>query len=138
MEQHSNELRSLQYLCKGLNHLNAQVVEIENRIRHALPKDQAVFLYGNAPQLNGVPQDLIACFFHWYSVTVCNYVRLAGWLGNGPGTERAKNYLTNVLPEVSLCWDKVGAHFARVNPRQRGPKADSEADLNQSQGEMRI
>ena len=130
--RHLNELRYLECLATGLNHLYSQVSEIECRIRQTLPENQTNYLLGNAPQLNEVPQDLVACFFHWYSVTACNYVQLVGWLGNGGDTGKAKSYLNKVLPEVSLWRNKVGAHFALVDPKERGDSKDSEADLAKS------
>ena len=27
-----------------------------------------------------LPKELVTCVFHWYSLTTCNFVRLAGWL----------------------------------------------------------
>ena len=117
---HLNELRSLKSLATGLDHLNAQVSEIEDNIRHMLLENRVVHFFGNAPQLEEVPQDLVGCFFHWYSVTACNYVQLVGWLVNGD-PEKAKNYLQKVLPEVSLWRNKVGAHFALVDQRRREP-----------------
>ena len=130
--RHFNELRSLGSLAMGLEYLNTQVLGIEWRIRNSLTEDQPVYIFGNSPLLKGAPHDLIACFFHWYSVTACNYVRLVGWLGYGGDPKKARNYLKNVMPEVSLWRDKVGAHFSRVDPRETGPKADSEADRAKS------
>lgn len=130
--RHPNELRSLERLTTGLNHLHVQVSAMEGSIRQALPEDRVMHIFGNAPMLEGIPQDLVACFFHWYSVTACSYVQLAGWLGNGEDTEKAKNYLQKVLPEVSMWRNKVGAHFALVDPKETGVNKDSAADLAKS------
>ena len=127
-EQYFNELRSLEYLSTGLNFLNAQVQRIEAEISGRMGKDKVVQMYGIAPALEGVPQDLVACAFHWYSVTACNYVKLVGWLVNGGDTSRATKYLRHVLPEVCIWRNKVGAHFARIDPR----KEDTPADLAKS------
>jgi len=81
-------------------------------------------MFGNAPQLHGIPQHLVACAFHWYSVTACNYVRLVGWLVNGGDTAKATEYLKHVLPEVYVWRNKVGAHFARTFPRGKDTPAD--------------
>ena len=78
-EQYFNELRSLEYLSTGLNFLNAQVQRIEAEVSGRVGKDKVVHMYGNAPALEGVPQDLVACAFHWYSVTACQ-LREAGRL----------------------------------------------------------
>ena len=127
-KQYFNELRSLEYLTKGLNFLNAQVQQFEAEISGSLEKDKIVHMYGNAPALEGIPQDLVACAFHWYSVTACNYVRLVGWLANGGDTSKATKYLQYVLPEVRVWRNKVGAHFARIDPRPE----DTPADLTKS------
>ena len=123
-ERYFNELRSLQYLSTGLNFLNTQVRRIEAVVNARLEKDQVVFMCGNAPELQGIPQDLVACAFHWYSVTACNYVKLVGWLLNGGDTAEANRYLQHVLPEVYVWRNKVGAHFARIGPREEDTPAD--------------
>lgn len=128
MEQYFNELRSLEYLSTGLNFLNVQVQRIESEIRGRLDSDTVVHMFGNAPELEGMPQDLVACAFHWYSVTACNYVKLVGWLANEGDASKAAEYLKHVLPEVRIWRDKVGAHFAQIDPR----KEDTPADLAKS------
>ena len=125
VEQHFNEIRSLNYLATGLGFLNAQVQMIEAKVTARLPEDQIVSMFGNAPELEGIPQDLVACAFHWYSVTACNYVKLVGWLSHGGNSDHASKYLQRVIPEVYLWRNKVGAHFARIDPH----KEDSPADL---------
>ena len=123
-EQYFNELRSLKYLSTGLNFLNAQVQRLEAEVRSRLENDKVVQMYGNAPALEGIPQDLVACSFHWYSVTACNYTKLVGWLVNGGNTFKATKYLQRVLPEVYIWRNKVGAHFARIDPRDEDTPAD--------------
>ena len=123
-EQQFNELRSLEYLSKGLNFLNAQVQRLESEIRDRLGNDRIVRMYGSAPELEGIPQDFVACAFHWYSVTACNYVKLAGWLINGGDTSKATKYLQHVLPQLHIWRNKVGAHFARIDPRPEDTPAD--------------
>ncbi len=125
---HYNELRSLDYLATGLNFLYKQVQGLEVRITEGVEKDKQVFFFGNSPQLKGIPQDLVACAFHWYAVTVCNYVKMVGWLANGGDSTKAVDYLKQVIPPIKLWRDKVGAHFARTSPR----KDDTPADLAKS------
>ena len=127
VEQYFNELRSLEYLAAGLNLLNAQVRRIEAGVVEKT-KGRYVEMFGNVPELEGIPQDLVACAFHWYSVTVCNYVLLVGWLLNGGETKAAKKYQNSVLGSVLRWRNKVGAHFAQANPR----KNDTHAALAQS------
>ena len=96
-EQYFNELRSLDYLSTGLNFLNAQVQRIESEFRGSLDSDGMVRMFGNAPQLEGMSQNLVACAFHWYSVTACNYVKLVGWLANEGDATKAAEYLKHVF-----------------------------------------
>jgi hypothetical protein len=128
VKQYFNELRSLGYLAKGLSFLNDQVQKIEAEVRGRLNKDRKVFMFGNAPPLQGIPQELVACAFHWYSVSACNYVKLVGWLVNGGDTAKATEYLKLVLPEVYVWRNKMGSHFARTSAR----KEDTPADLAKS------
>lgn len=123
-ERYYNELRSLNYLSVGLSFLNAQIQQIESEVSAKLPENQIFEMYGNAPELEGVPQDLVACAFHWYSVTACNYVRLVGWLVSAGDSQKAFEYLKQVLPTVYRWRNKVGAHFARVIPNRNDTPAD--------------
>jgi len=91
--------------------------------------------------------DLIACFFHWFGVSICNYARLVGFIRGlsvgeftrGDFNDRAKfqNIQSSVdaylrdLSELSdvLVWrNKVGAHFAITAPR----KSDNVSTLDMS------
>ena len=126
-----NELRSLSYLSVGLSYLAHQVRSVEKEVLERLPESSSHFIYGDAPDLEGVPQDLVACSFHWYSVSAYNYVLLVGWLTQGRTYDLAKQYVESVIPEVYGWRNKVGAHFARAYPRE-GRHADSEADLSWS------
>ena len=130
-DKFQNELRSLSYLSVGLSYLANQVGSMEREVIGRLPESSSLFIYGNAPDLQGVPQDLIACSFHWYSVSAYNYALLVGWLTQGRTYELAKRYVESVIPEVLAWRNKVGAHFARAYPKE-GRHADSEADLSWS------
>ena len=127
VERYFNELHSLEYLAAGLNLLNAQVGSIEAGILER-NKGLRVEMFGNGPGLEGVPQDLVACAYHWYSVTVCNYVLLVGWLLNKESTKAAKKYQDSVLGNVLRWRNKVGAHFTQADPH----RDDSPAVLAQS------
>lgn len=126
--RYRNELRSLSYLSKGLHYLYGQVKSSEATVSSRLNPKMLVSMSGNAPQLQNIPQGLVACAFHWYSVSACNYVRLVGWLVNGGDTAKATGYLKRVLPQVYVWRNKVGAHFARTDPK----KEDTSADLVKS------
>jgi len=123
-----NELHSLQYLSQGLWFLHHQIQRIETKIAEDIGKDKKVCMYGNAPELKGISQSLVACAFHWYAVSVCNYVKMVGWLANNNDSTKAREYMEHVLPQVYLWRHKVAAHFAIINPR----KDDSAADLVKS------
>lgn len=119
---------SLHYLASGLWFLNEQVSKIETLIASKTPDGKRVFHFGNSPNLAGIPQDLVACAFHWYAVTACNYVKMVGWLANNGDSNKAREYMEEVLPEVYLWRHKVAAHFARIDPH----KDDNAADLAMS------
>lgn len=123
-----NELRSLDYLAQGLWFLYYQVQRIEAKITEDMGTKKQVFIFGNAPRLKAIPQDLVACAFHWYAVTVCNYVKMIGWLTHSGDSAKARDYLKQVIPPVKVWRDKVGAHFARISPL----KDDTPADLAKS------
>ena len=77
---HYNELHSLNYLAVGLKFLYDQVQKLEAEIASRISKGKKSFHFGNSPVMKGIPQDLVACSFHWYAVTACNYAKLVGWL----------------------------------------------------------
>ena len=122
-QRYCNELRTLDCPLAGLDFLNSQVRRIESEVGGRLDSDKVAHMFGNAPQLQGIPQNLVTCAFHWYSVTACNYVKLVGWLANEGDTSRATEYLKHVLPEVRIWRNKVGAHFAQVEPRREDTPA---------------
>lgn len=126
-KKYFNELRSLCYLACGIWFLYDEILKIETQIAKGIPKNRRVFSFGNSPDLEGIPQDLVACAFHWYAVTVCNYVKMIGWLVNGCDSKKATDYFKRVIPPVKLWRDKVGAHFAR-----HSPKDENAADLAKS------
>lgn len=124
----TNALNSLRYLAEGLSWLAHSVSEQEQTLLRRLPAEKRMTIWGNHPLLRDVPIGLLACAFHWYAVSACNFVRLAGWLTNGGDDAAALDYLKAVLPDVKVWRDKVGAHFAIAGPL---PK-DSQADLMSS------
>jgi len=140
-----NELQCTRYLSEGLGYLFGQVAHIECEIQqHAdnyllagMPeevresfsgKNITGFCTANSPGMRNLPWGLITCAFHWYAVSVCNYVRLVGWLANESGADahqKALEYLTNVIPSVKKWRDKVAAHFAIACPKP----SDTDATL---------
>ncbi len=128
VKRHTNELNSLRYLAQGLNFLALQVGGIEMEVQQRIPRDKIVVGYGNVPWLKGVPMGLVACSFHWYAMSACNYARLVGWLALGQEPRKASGYVTRTIPSVFTWRNKVAAHFARTDPH----KNDSPADLASS------
>lgn len=96
---HFNELRSLAYLATGLRFLYEQVQRVEAEVIKRLPKDKQVIIFGNAPEMQGINQDLVAWAFHWYAVTACNYVKMIGWLANNSDSSKARKYMQRVYPK---------------------------------------
>jgi hypothetical protein len=129
---HANELRSLRYLSEGLAFLNAEVSRLESEVFAQLDPAKQFMLFGNAPGLENVPMGLVACGFHWYAVSACNFVRLVGWLSHGQDITKAAAYVEEVMPGVKLWRDKVAAHFALIDPRSGGRFPDNPADLARS------
>ena len=85
------------------------------------------FFFGNVPSLEGTPNELIACSFHWYAVSACNYAWLVGWLREAtkPNSPTAKDYRDSVLPKEVITWrDKVAGHFARADNDKRDNSAE--------------
>ncbi len=121
---HFNELRSLSYLATGLRFLCEQVQSVEAEVTKRLPKDKQVSIFGDAPEMQGINQDLVACAFHWYAVTACNYVKMVGWLANNGESSKAREYMQSVPPQVYLWRHKVAAHFAIIDPRGDDNAAD--------------
>ncbi|MEX2598627.1 MAG: hypothetical protein WD533_03115 [Dehalococcoidia bacterium] len=122
--RHANELNSLKILSEGLDFLYQKVKQVERHIQSQVDSTLYVEIMGNHPLLEDVPEGLVACAFHWYAVSVCNYVRLVGWLANEQDSKRARDYVQGVLPEISIWRNKVAAHFAITDPRNDDTPAD--------------
>ena len=124
-DQYYNELEVLRTLAAGLELLNREVSKYEDEISERLSTDTTVhYSYGNDPRLANIPRRLIYCAFRWYSVTVCDYVKIVGWLANGRDTKKANEYLGSVIPYVRNWRNKVGAHLALTDPREDDTPAD--------------
>jgi len=126
-KKYHNELQSLNYLRVGLELLYKQEKKVEMEVLKQLDPNKKYLLYGNSPGLESVPSELIACSFHWYAASICNYVCLIGWLqhDNNPNAPTAKDYRDSVLDEAVINWrDKVAAHFARADNDKRDTPAE--------------
>lgn len=144
-----NELRTLRYLRAGMIRLVNVVDRREAECRLSFPKGTHVWNFGIDVDDRSDHLDELACFFHWFGVSLCNYARLVGFLSalHSPGSQLTKadlrsdsgkkaikkavdEYVNNV-PELQavLKWrNKVGAHLAITDPR----KDDNLATLDMS------
>lgn len=125
-KNHGNELRRLRDLSVGLGYLNQHVVRVEKSIRDQVGPKYRCSSYGGL-----VPETvlgLVSCSFHWYAVSICNYVRLTGWVANeaGVATQLSTEYVQRVIPAVVRYRDKVAAHFARAGRNANDTEAERE------------
>src|SRR5438309_7875877 len=118
------EVQSLSYLTRGLFLLYGQTKKYEAKVLENRAKRNGppiLFSYGtNPPGMEGIPQDLVACFFHWYAVSICNFVWIVGSIGSETSAIDLKinEYADQVIPEVVRFRNKVAAHFAKVKPKK--------------------
>jgi hypothetical protein len=145
---HFNELRTLQTLTRGLHQLYRMVkfreLEFERRCG---PNRITMTSFGIDFDGTRDRLDIIACFFHWFGVSVCNFTRLVGFihglehkLFTRADLEAKASFKTiktavdgygNSVTELEkvLVWrNKVGAHFAITDPY----KDDNIATLDMS------
>lgn len=148
-QKFSNEVQSLRHLQKGLELLYLHTKDIEQKAQkrvnsgawlQSMPpevqknfkgKDVRFSSAGNAPVLKGLPQHIVYCFFQWYSVSVCNYVLLVGWILKQIDSARPKpwQYVDSVIPDVRRFRDKIAAHFARAVEHKKDTEADRIASI---------
>jgi len=131
LTKYFNELASLRYLSIGLAFLYKQVKKVELTIIKQIGPEIRIFSYGNDPRMRGIPRDLIACSFHWYSVSVCNYILMVGWIRHtiDPNSPFPWDYVDSLIPEVRAWRDKVSAHFAKADNDRRDTIAEQEVSV---------
>lgn len=128
LDLYYNDLGALERLYTGLDYLYHQIKPLEDEVAARLGPGEYQ-LAGNHPTFEGIPMSLIACSFHWYSVTACNYVRLVGWMTHQENSKKALRYVKRVIPEVYLWRNKVGAHFSRSQPKDADNLADQQLSV---------
>ena len=135
-----NNLHALNYLPSGIFTLVDQVGAKENEIlrrpKHKVPSFSLIFNRGHG-------ENITVCCFHWFAISIINYVRLIGLIdimnkNNWKVSDIAKNrekiskycteYVREVIPAILLWRNKVAGHFAITNPR----KEDNLATLEMS------
>jgi hypothetical protein len=145
---HFNEVRALHTLRRRLWGLANSVNNREAPYREMANKMTYV-VFG--ADVNGPTRDIdmVACFFHWFGVSLCNYARLVGFirgLQKGEFTradlsdetktkdrviKKSIDAYVQKIPELEpvLIWrNKVLAHFAITDPL----KGDNIATLDMS------
>jgi hypothetical protein len=147
-DDHFNEFRTLQTLSQGIYQLYMIIkhreLEFERRCgsNKMIVQSFGIDFDGSREHLN-----TIACYFHWFGVSLCNYARLVGFiyglekklftrtdLGAKANFKSIKEaidaYVNSVieLEKVRFWRNKVGAHFAITDPY----KDDNIATLDMS------
>jgi hypothetical protein len=142
-----NELTTLRTLHSGLNKICSMVKRREVAFAEAGGDKFIVHQFGATSDAEQDLLDTVACFFHWFGVSVCNYARLTGFvrgiaLGHFKRADLRDSgkfksikasideYVATVseLREVMVWRNKVFGHFAITDPR----KDDNIATLDMS------
>ena len=133
-----NELVSLQSLRIGLSMLAVTVWQFEAPIRKQEDQDNVqITFFGHRPDTDRRLTLLLPCYFHWFGVSLCNFVRLVGFLASlqsghitrndlstAQGRKRVgsacREYVESVaeVRNVVVWRNKVAAHFAITDPRE--------------------
>lgn len=133
-----NEIITLHSLKMGLNLIAVTVWQTEESLRREdEAANQRSMHFGHHPSTDRRQAYLLPCYFHWFGVSVCNYVRLVGFLTalkngtitrqnleNNAGKKRVAGVCSGYVKEVTeisevLVWrNKVAAHFAITDPRE--------------------
>jgi hypothetical protein len=130
-----NELRTMHTLFTGLRTLAGFVKSREVQWATAVKGKVTFTSFGL--DFDGTKDwlDPIACFFHWFGVSVCNYARLTGFIRGISRGELSRQdlretakfkaisgvvtaYVTGIaeLKEVLVWRNKVAGHFAITDP----------------------
>ncbi len=128
-----NDLNARESLWSGLELLYGQTRRLETQLAPNNLTGSISITWGNIP---GVPLQVlrqVACFFDWYSVSACNLVSLTGWIAKrcGVTVESEADYRRRVIPVVLAHRNKIGAHAARVWPRDDGVATQEASNFRQ-------
>lgn len=128
----------LVYIPEGLYYLAWNVRKKEREILEYFG-DSLVFL-------KSVPDtSVLVCYFHWFSISVVNYLRFVGMvdylyknkLKYGIDTNEndkieinkySNEYVKSIVPDIYIYRNKISAHFAATSPY----KSDNLGTLNYS------
>jgi hypothetical protein len=130
-----NEIVTLRTLIMGLRQLYGMVKSKEVAYERAGGDKVSGGFYGFASDAHRESLETIACCFHWFGLSVCNYVRLTGFvrgLSCGDFSRSAlqdpskfrivktaiDDYVASIaeLNDVRVWRNKVFAHFAITDP----------------------
>ena len=129
----ANEYWALFCLTKGLFCINNYVLSFEKSVIDRLKSKnmKEAFLSGNSPEFEGIPLDILTCFFHWYAVSACQYVKTIGAIASLQNNDRSlpPEYVKSVIPEVLTFRDKVAAHFAWTTKHSQDNEAERIASI---------
>lgn len=132
-----NEIRTLHTLFIGLRNLTGMLKRREVEFERAGGDKIKVFKFGGHSDEEVEFLDFVACIFHWFGVSVCNFARLVGLIRGlhlGHFTridlvdttkfdviKKSINEYVGSITELErvLVWrNKVFAHFAITDPRK--------------------
>jgi len=123
-----NEYWALICLWGGMDFLYRQAKRCDDALRDRVnPNDTIKYMgMGNLPEFHGIPKALLACSFHWYAISACNYIRTIGTIAYQQDNNRPKPlaYVKKVIPEVLAFRDKVAAHLAWTGKNKQDNDAE--------------
>src|SRR4051794_23240516 len=146
--EYPNEVGTLRTLHRGLWGLANSVANREFPFLE-MSKKMKFVSFGRDVDATTTDIDMVACLFHWFGVSLCNFARLVGFIRGlkegdftradltDQGKTKArvvKNSVDAYVQSISelqpvLVWrDKIAAHFAITDPR----KDDNIATLDMS------
>jgi hypothetical protein len=134
---HYNEVRALETLSRGIHQLYTMIKRRELEFERRCGLNKVVeFSFGIDFDDSRKHLETIACFFHWFGGSVCNFARFVGFilglekklytradLGNRDKISTIKKavdgYVKSVieLENVRVWRNKVGAHPAITDPK---------------------
>jgi len=124
----ANEYYALVCLHDGMNLLYRYAKRCDDAIRSRVnTKGNLRYMgMGNLPEFQGIQKTLLTCFFHWYAISACNYVRTIGRIAylNDNTHSRPHTYAKKVIPDVLAFRDKVAAHFAWTTKHKQDNDAE--------------
>lgn len=127
----ANEYYALLCLRSGLELLYRQAIKYDKLALEQIDSTKQYYCIGNSPDLKGISYHLLTCFFHWYSISACQYVRTVGAIAYLQDNSRPipPEYVKSVIPEVLSFRDKVAAHYAWSTKHSKDNEAEKLASI---------